>query len=501
MTTLTSGTPPLRKATDPEVVVHPLAVPDRVLLLLSAATVVDDGLLTALLQIALDEQRRDVVWLALALLRPELPSMVDVNRSWRQLRLDGPAAVLTAEDDRRGLMVSTAEQPPLHERLVHNQVLVDVHHTAHYAHRTGIQRVVLETLRRWAVTQPIRVVGWTEDFAALRDLDQAEHQHVDAGPGPERPSWALVPWQCTFLLPEVVVDLPRLTRLSAMVESGAVRLSALVYDLIPVTAAETAGPAMPGAFAAYLGVLRHATTITPISTAAATEYRGFGMMLAGQGLTGPEVVEVPLPAEAVATDPAGVLAARATLGLGDIPMVLAVGTHEPRKNHLALLHAAELLWREGLDFRLVLLGNNGWGSTEFIARSVALQAAGRPLSLVHRASDDLLWASYHAARVVAFPSIHEGFGLPVAEALTCGTPVVTSNVGSMLQLAVEGGALAVDPHDDHALADALRSVLTDDDLHARLCAEALARTVRSWDVYAAEVWQALTRPAVVDLRS
>ena len=69
--------------------------------------------------------------------------------------------------------------------------------------------------------------------------------------------------------------------------------------------------------------------------------------------------------------------------------------------------------------------------------------------------------------------------------------MVTSNIGSMLQLALEGGALAVDPYDDHALAEALRSVLTDDALHADLSAAARARTVRTWDVYAAEVWQAL----------
>jgi glycosyltransferase involved in cell wall biosynthesis len=88
-----------------------------------------------------------------------------------------------------------------------------------------------------------------------------------------------------------------------------------------------------------------------------------------------------------------------------------------------------------------------------------------------------------------FPSINEGFGLPIAEALACGTPVVTSRHGAMAEAAVEGGALLVDPRDDHDLANALGRVLEDRDLHAGLVAEARRRPHRTWDEYAAELWQ------------
>ena len=481
--------------------VPPTAPPaaDAVTGLLQAARVVDDALLLNLLQVALDDRRRDVVWLALALLHPELPFMVEVDRVLRRLRLDGPNVVLA---EQRTLVAPTDQAlPALHDRLVLGQTLVDVQGMLDTTCGGGHRRVVRESLRRWAATQDCRVVGWTTQSDGLRDLGEVEHRRLTGAPARTAPSLSLVPWHCTYVLPEVALAADRQQRLSAMAEAGVVRLGAVVYDLVPITAGETAGPTLPGMFATYLGLLRYATTLAAISTASATEYHGWCAMLVGQGLTGPQVVQVPLPAEPVAVDAEDVLAARARLRVGELPMVLTVGTHGPRKNLLALLHAAELLWRDGLEFCLVLVGHAGEESQEFVDRVAVLTATGRAVVLVDDAPETLVWASYHAARVVAFPSLHEGFALPVAEALACGTPVVTSNIGSMLQLALEGGALAVDPYDDHALAAALRSVLTDDALHARLSAEARARTVRTWDVYAAEVWQALTRPAVVDLRS
>ena len=102
--------------------------------------------------------------------------------------------------------------------------------------------------------------------------------------------------------------------------------------------------------------------------------------------------------------------------------------------------------------------------------------------------DRQLWAAYRLARCTLFPSLHEGFGLPVAESLAAGTPAVTSNFGSMAEIADGGGAMTVDPHDDHSIADALRVLITDDAEHARLVEQARRRTVRTWDDYAGELW-------------
>ena len=105
--------------------------------------------------------------------------------------------------------------------------------------------------------------------------------------------------------------------------------------------------------------------------------------------------------------------------------------------------------------------------------------------------DELLWAAYRLAYCTVFASLHEGYGLPVAESLASGTPVITSNFGSMRDLASRGGALLVDPRQDHQLSDALRQLLLDRPLRDRLAAQAATIPLRTWDDYAADTWNYL----------
>ena len=100
------------------------------------------------------------------------------------------------------------------------------------------------------------------------------------------------------------------------------------------------------------------------------------------------------------------------------------------------------------------MGGNSWNSQAFQATLSGLAAAGRPVESISAASDDLLWGGYRVARFTVFPSLNEGFGLPLAESLACGTPAVTSDFGSMREIVeLGGGALLVDPRDDHSVAD------------------------------------------------
>ena len=214
-------------------------------------------------------------------------------------------------------------------------------------------------------------------------------------------------------------------------------------------------------------------------------------MLSAIGVSGPLIEPVQLPVEVADPPPADIEAARARFLVGRLPLVLVVGSHEPRKNHLAVLHAAELSWREGIEFSLSFVGGNSWGSDSFSRRLADLQRAGRLVDSESRLSDGRLWSVYRLARFTVFPSLNEGFGLPVAESLAAGTPAITSNFGSMLEIAADGGALTVDPHDDHAIAAAMRTLLADDVVHEQLCAQARDRPVRTWDDYAREVWHLL----------
>jgi glycosyltransferase involved in cell wall biosynthesis len=216
-------------------------------------------------------------------------------------------------------------------------------------------------------------------------------------------------------------------------------------------------------------------------------------MLAGTGFAGPRIEPVLLPTEVQPADADRIDLARERLTVASLPLVLVVGSHEPRKNHLAVLHAAETLWREGHRFSLSLIGGNAWKSEPFYERLNQLVADGRPIEAISQATDDLLWGGYRVARFTVFPSLNEGFGLPLAESLGCGTPAITSNFGALKEIAeTGGGALLVDPRDDRSLTDAMRALLTDEELLHRLRREAIARPTRTWDDYADRVWKVLT---------
>jgi glycosyltransferase involved in cell wall biosynthesis len=175
---------------------------------------------------------------------------------------------------------------------------------------------------------------------------------------------------------------------------------------------------------------------------------------------------------------------RRRYGLPD-RFLIHVGTIEPRKNLTRLIEALHLLRGEGLAIPLVVVGSKGWLYEDFFQRLEALDLC----DLVHfpgyvPASD--LPAFYGAAAVAAMPSVYEGFGLPVLEAMACGTPVVSSNASSLPEL---GGDAAryFDPYDVEAMAIEIRGVWADSGLRAEMRQRGLAQAARfSWDRAAEE---------------
>lgn len=433
------------------------------------------------------------VWLTVSVLAGRLATPAEVRRAVRAIRLDGVDVALGAT----GARIAASWLPDREEaevRVVRGAVLVDLDHTARTGLATGIQRVARETVRRWARDHEVLLVGWDDDYEQLRLLTPAQATTALTGEGAtetERTGDIVVPWESTYLLPELSLETERNERISAIAQYARGRSGVIGFDCVPITTAETTALGVSEAFARNLAAVRHMDRVSTISEAAAAEYGGWRTMLGSVGDTGPEIVANLLPAEAQPTSDADLEAARAQLTVPGMPMVLCVGTHEPRKNHLALLHAAELLWRDGIEFTLVLVGGRSWNDERFQRALAEARGRNRPVDTPPAVTDELLWAAYRLARCMVFPSLNEGYGLPVAEALSCGTPVITSGYGSMAEIAADGGALLVDPRDDHDLAAALRTLVTDDDEHERLVAAACNRPIRTWDEYARDVWDTL----------
>jgi hypothetical protein len=443
------------------------------------------------------------VWLLLAVLGGRYPDGGQVAAVARGAELDGTEAMVLAT------LAEVVEAARRHSdgsrswpqvRILVGQTLVDVHHTATAGFATGIQRVTREVTRRWYDEHELTLVGWHQDLSGMRVLTEDEGRRARwGGAEAEVPTDdpLLVPWQCQYILPELAAEVVRAGHLQTMAQYSGTSLNMIGYDLVPMTTAETAHEGMVPGFARNLAAARYARVIVPISEGAAVEYRGWRAMLAGAGLAGPRIEPVVLPAEAEPANETSLQLARARIPVGALPAVVVVGSHEPRKNHLAILHAAEMLWREGQSFSLCFIGGNSWNSEEFTTTLAGLRSAGRPVEALLAVTDDLLWGAYRVARFTVFPSINEGFGLPVAESLACGTPVITSGFGSMKEIADDGGgALLVDPRDDQSLMNAMRALLLDEELYTELRRQALSRPIRTWDSYAQETWRALAATVI-----
>ena len=160
------------------------------------------------------------------------------------------------------------------------------------------------------------------------------------------------------------------------------------------------------------------------------------------------------------------LTVRRKYGLDDWPFILSVGTVQPRKNYGRLVESLARLRADDNDLHLVIAGGTGWLSDPFYEQ-LRNSGLGDVVHLTGYVADEDLPALYSAATVFAFPSLYEGFGFPVLEAMACGVPVVTSNLSSLPEVAGDA-ALLVDPYDVAALSDALGRIVHDSALRQRL---------------------------------
>ena len=182
--------------------------------------------------------------------------------------------------------------------------------------------------------------------------------------------------------------------------------------------------------------------------------------------------------------PASLAAVRRRYDLPD-EFLIHVGTIEPRKNLTRLVEALQELRETGLLIPLVVVGARGWLYDDFFRRIEELDL-GQAVHFPGFVSAPDLPLVYGAATVAAMPSVYEGFGLPILEAMACGVPVVSSASSSLPELGGEA-ARYFDPYDVAEMAEAIRAVWTDAELQQEMRLKGLAQAARfSWERAAEE---------------
>jgi FkbM family methyltransferase len=372
-----------------------------------------------------------------------------------------------------------------------------VDHTVACATNTGVQRTVrgiASGLTR--LGQRVRYVKWDPNLSACVLIDQGELQEFAKWNGPsitdeEREGYpssgeAPVPVVPRFGDWLIVPEVPHITfqRMPATLEliiwarGAGIGVGFVFYDAIPLRRGEFAH--MAPAHAAYMQALRLADIVWPISRWATDDLVAF--WAAGENAT-PDTMPKVLPLHlagaldwARATAPAAVTE----------KLILAVGTLEPRKNQLALIRAFRTYLRDhpGSDWRLVLVGNLHPLVTQEVQEACAAVA-----EISHRPAipDKELRDLFERAAFTVFPSLEEGFGLPILESLWFGKPCLCADFGSMGEVAEGGGCLTIDMNDEAALLQALQRLIEDDDLRQRLASEACARAMIEWKDYARSI--------------
>lgn len=372
-------------------------------------------------------------------------------------------------------------------------MLFYVDHTTRFAHNTGIQRCVRLTARALIeLGIPLRPVCWRVDQGfVLATMDQL--RHLERWNGPSAEAWTLdldMRIEPAWLL---VVELVRAAnkptphQMQAAARARGLKVAWVFHDALPIRLAHLSGGLQSVAarsHAAYMRGLSVADRVLANSHTTAEHLRSFlnqeqlpfshvqGLPLA-QAFPSPRLSSAPEPHQP-----------------GSTLRLLCVGSLEARKNHRSLLKA--LAWLEANGRGTVNLRIVGWANEPDIAGMVKRAVhSGLPVEWIDDADDEQLDQLYAWSQFTVYPSIEEGFGLPVAESLWHGRGCLCSGDGALGELAAGGGCLMMDTQSWRSMADALHSLVATPDRVAALNAAAQGRHLRSWSDYGQQLLAAL----------
>jgi glycosyltransferase involved in cell wall biosynthesis len=386
-------------------------------------------------------------------------------------------------------------------------ILLDLSHTSHTRARTGIQRVARAVLG--SLGEQARPITFDPHLHAWRTLEKWEQENL-AAPHAEKKrgaQWPLeaklraharrwfggssasratkgLPRHDGLLVPEVF-STEVAQALPGLFSATTGPRVAIFHDAVALKFPELTPPKTVARFPAYLQELLAFDGIAANSEDSRESLTDYWRW-AGIAKT-PPVIAIPLGVdfrEMSSTRPAPT---------GALPIVLSVGSIEGRKNHLKLLEACEQLWQRGMLFELRLAGlAQAQTGRAAIERIEVLKSSGRSLCYNGPLDDAALETAYAECAFTVYPSVIEGFGLPVIESLAHGKPCVCSGRGALGESARGGGCVTVDVTDASELAAAIGRLLESPTEVFSLAQAARSRRFKTWADYTRELtdWMA-----------
>jgi len=367
--------------------------------------------------------------------------------------------------------------------------------TLDFSGNTGIQRVARQ-LARGMISEGAALipVKWNKSEPRFCPVSQEELLHFGKWNGPSVDSWHT--WREPkasrnrdwFFMPDLPLNRSTDDRrhLLEYVRNNGLRCAAIFYDAIPWKMRDIYPEHFANALREYMLELGEYDLVLPISNYCREDLLDFiGNAQARAVGVDARIKAAVLPGE-FPESPRVTKVAPSNVN-GPIT-ILSVGTVEPRKNHEALLRAFDIL--EQKDGRLVhlIIAGGGHSIEPDLAVRVRDFVEKHPNVTWEESPDDKrIRELYQACDFTVYPSIEEGFGLPILESLWYAKPCICANFGSMREVAEDGGCLMVDVGSVDVLADAIQRLTEDCSFRDSLANESVERSFKSWHGYAAEV--------------
>jgi glycosyltransferase involved in cell wall biosynthesis len=384
------------------------------------------------------------------------------------------------------------------------KVLIDVTSACKSARNSGIQRITRQLFAELATRVPVTPLCWNRLGNFYQRLDSREMEYLTTPfrryNGPIGHPYAREDLTHEFLRllrngsvnmlnllrDDDVIFVPgtftdrRMQKLPEMARRTRARFVAIFHDLADLRLALLSGRRMKK-FQNYIELLAAFDLVICVSNQSHADL--FEFWKQNEVTAGVETFVEHWPLEFDQNERSAAHSAR--------PVILCVSSLTARKNHIRLFDAARQLWDSGVKFELQLIGSStNWGRRVAL-EARRLQSLGRPIRWLKHVDDRTLHQAYRECLFTVYPSLIEGFGLPILESLWHGKPCVCGGNGALGEVAWGGGCLTVDQTSENAIAAGIKKLLRDQATYARLCAEARARKFRSWSDYIEKLFKHL----------